>query len=94
MVSEVVQFVHTYIHTEIIDKLREIIRINSETRLDFDNVCALSDAEYVTLTSLEKDSLNDLFEHVSQLIRNTPARTSRTSLVSFLMKMNTGMSNR
>ena len=80
--------------TEIIEKLREKAKRNSETRLDFDNVGALSDADYVTLTGLGKDSFNDLSDHVSQLIRNTPARTSRTSLGIYLMKMNTGMSNR
>ena len=79
---------------QMIFNLQEIARRNSSMRIDFDNRDALSGADYTHLTGLGKQSFNDLHHHISETIRNTPARSTRVSLAIFLLKLKSGMSNK
>ena len=56
--------------TKALEKLGEISKRNSETRLDFDKVDALSGSDHITLTSPAKTYLMIYL----QIIINTPAR--------------------
>ena len=67
---------------------------HEKTRLDFDGPNGLKEEEYLTLLGISKDSFLDLFKYVQDQVRNTPARSARTSLAIFLMKMRSGLSNK
>lgn len=81
--------------TQLIKFLRsEVLRIE-KTRLDFDNSESLTDTEYTDLLGISKASFQDLLTYVEDTkVRSTPARSVRTSLAIFLMKLRGGDSNR
>ncbi|XP_048768744.2 uncharacterized protein LOC125662931 [Ostrea edulis] len=79
--------------TELIKFLRtEIIR-SEKARLDFDSE-NLTDTEYVDLLGISKASFNDMMLFIEGKIKITPARTTRTSLAIFLLKLRGGESNK
>ena len=79
---------------ELLQKLRNVAKRNSVIRLDFDSTNILEDADYVNLTGLSCENADELCEHVTSKVRNTPARSTRTSLGIFLMKLRSGISNK
>lgn len=81
--------------TQLIKFLRsEILKIE-KTRLDFDNSDSLTDTEYIDLLGISKASFQDLLTYVEDTkVRSTPARSARSSLAIFLMKLREGDSNR
>ncbi|XP_033725099.1 uncharacterized protein LOC117315068 [Pecten maximus] len=76
----------------LISSIREIAIRHEKTRIDFDNVNALTESDYVNLTGLSKTDFEYLCEHVTT-IRSTKNRTSRTCLALLLVKLRSGMSN-
>ena len=79
---------------DILNRLREICIQQNNIRLNFDNVNALSDNDYIQLTGLSKASFSDVFECIQQCIKTTPTRSRRTTVALFLCKMKNGMSNK
>ena len=79
---------------DILNRLREICIQQNNSRLNFDNVNALSDNDYIQLTGLSKASFSDVFECIQQCIKSTPTRSWRTTVALFLCKMKNGMSNK
>ncbi|XP_062600940.1 uncharacterized protein LOC134262562 [Saccostrea cucullata] len=79
---------------QLVKFLRSEIQRQEKTRLNFNNDESLSDAEYVNLMGISKDSFKDLLQYIEGKVRLTPARSLRTSLAIFLMKIRRGESNR
>lgn len=63
------------------------------SRINFDDEKILSETGYLNLTGLRKQYI-DLHTYVANAIRNTLARSTRTSLGIFLFKLKTGISSR
>ncbi|CAC5424187.1 VPS13A_C [Mytilus coruscus] len=66
---------------------------NDDKILSFDKGSTLSDVEFISLTSIDIASFNDLATHLVY-IRDTKVRSSRTYLGIFLTKIRSGMSNK
>ncbi|XP_076107099.1 uncharacterized protein LOC143075538 [Mytilus galloprovincialis] len=78
---------------DLLQKIRNLLLKNEDKRLNFDKDSTLSDAEYISLTGIDKTSFSDLASHLVS-IRDTKVRSSRTCLGIFLTKMRSGMSNK
>lgn len=79
---------------EIVQKLRDAARKSASLRIDFDNADMLTETDYCNLTGVSKANFSDICEHVKAYIRNTPARSTRTSVAIFMLKLKSGMSNK
>lgn len=77
---------------DLLEKMRTALLRNTG-RLSFENMDRFEDGEVFTMTGLHKQQLLDLFQYVKPHIRSTPAREPLTTLVIFLMKMKSGISN-
>ena len=77
--------------TNLIKFLREEVIRQERTRLDFNT---LSDSEHTDLLGITRESFLDMERYIEGRVRATPARSVRTSLAIFLMKMRGGESNR
>lgn len=74
----------------LLGKMRHLCQTNKSHRLNFDSSDDLSDEDYISLTGLSKENFHILFETV----KNSPSRSSKTTLAIFLCKLNSGLSNR
>ncbi|XP_062599343.1 uncharacterized protein LOC134260823 [Saccostrea cucullata] len=93
-VAETTTFNKTSIF-QLIKFLRSEVMRSEKTRLDFNNSESLTDTEYVDLLGISKAAFQDLLMYVEERkVRSTPARSVRTSLAIFLMKLRGGDSNR
>ncbi|XP_061196000.1 uncharacterized protein LOC133204277 [Saccostrea echinata] len=79
---------------QLVKFLRSEIQRQEKTRLNFNNDESLSDAEYVDLIGISKDSFKDLLHYIEGKVRLTSTRSLRTSLAIFRMKIRGGESNR
>ena len=79
---------------ELLSNVRQVALNASSNRLSFDNLNDYTDCDLTNMTGLNKDQLLDLYNYVSPHVRNTPARSSLTTLVLFLFKMKSGLSNK
>ncbi|XP_062587204.1 uncharacterized protein LOC134248846 [Saccostrea cucullata] len=79
--------------TDLIKRLRATAQHNKNCRIDFDNSSNLTDNDYLTLTGISRDAFDELCESLKD-VRNTPVRSTRTSLGIFLFKMKSGLSNK
>ncbi|CAC5404090.1 unnamed protein product [Mytilus coruscus] len=79
---------------DLLKKLRSTAIQNEQSRIDFDTDKVLSDSDFITLTGINKDNFNDLHSYIKDLLRNTPTRSTRTSLGIFLFKLKSGISNK
>ena len=83
--------------TSIIDlwkTLRTVAMQNEHSKIDFDSDNALSSSNFANLTGVSNESFDELCSYIKEYVRNTPTRTSRTSLGIFLFKMKFGISNK
>ena len=83
--------------TSIIDLLKKIRTValqNEHSKIDFDSDNALSSSNFANLTGISNESFDELCSYIKEYVRNTPTRTSRTSLGIFLFKMKFGISNK
>lgn len=71
----------------------EVLR-SERTRLNFESPSQLTDRDYKDLLGLSRESFEDMLQYIEGRVRSTPARTTRTSLAIFLMKLRGGESNR
>ncbi|XP_033753259.1 uncharacterized protein LOC117336747 [Pecten maximus] len=76
----------------LVTSLRDAALKNKERRMDFDGDC-FTDADYLNLMGVSKDSFDDICKHVKD-IRHTAVRSIRTCLGIFLTKLRSGMSNK
>jgi hypothetical protein len=67
---------------------------NEHSKIDFDSDNALSSSNFANLTGISNESFDELCSYIKEYVRNTPTRTSRTSLGIFLFKMKFGISNK
>ena len=79
---------------DLLRKLRYVTLRNEQSRIDFDSDTALSSSDYVNLTGISKENFDELHTYIKEHIRNTPARSTKTSLRIFLFKMKAGISNK
>ncbi|KAK3084039.1 hypothetical protein FSP39_007185 [Pinctada imbricata] len=79
---------------ELLQYLRTTAHRHEKTRLNFDDERSLSDEEYLSLLGVGKAAFKDMLTYLDGLVRNTPARSTKTSLAIFLLKMRSGMSNK
>ena len=77
---------------ELIKKIREYALQNSDSTLNFDSPNLLS-KDCVILTRITKENFEQQHDEIVSEIKNTPCRSSRTSLGIFLLKLRSGMSN-
>ena len=61
------------------------------SRINFDEEKSLSVTDYINLTELSREHLYDVHTYIAFYIRNTPTRSTRTSLGVFLIELKTGM---
>lgn len=87
-------FLNKHSVLDLLGKMRHLCQTNKSHRLNFDSRDDLSDEDYISLTGLSKENFRILFETVHDLIKNTPSRSSKTTLAIFLCKLNSGLSNR
>ena len=89
---------HSYLNRttilELLNKLREVALKSSSKRMSFDSLDSYSDEDLLNMTGLSKEQFMDLYQYIQPHIRNTPARTSLTTLGLFLFKMKSGLSNK
>ena len=89
---------HVYLNRttilELLSKVRQVALNSSSKRMTFDNLESYTDDNLINMTGLNKEQLLDLYKYVQPHIRNTPARTSLTTLGLFLFKMKSGLSNK
>lgn len=89
---------HAFVNrTEILDmlqRMRAICQKQHNIRLDFDDSKSLSDSDYMSLIGLSKDNFKNMCDSTGHLIKNTSARSPRTSMAIFLCKLKSGMSNK
>ena len=89
---------HSYLNRttilELLNKLREVALKSSSKRMSFDSLDSYSDEDLLNMTGLNKEQFVDLYQYIQPHIRNTPARTSLTTLGLFLFKMKSGLSNK
>lgn len=78
----------------LLKNLRDAALCNEKSRINFDDEKILSETDYLNLTGLRKEDFIDLHTYTENAIRNTPARSTRTSLGIFLFKLKTGISSR
>lgn len=78
----------------VLDLLGKMRQTNKSHRLNFDSSDDLRDEDYISRTGLSKENFHIQFETVHHLIKNTPSRSSKTTLAIFLCKLNSGLSNR
>ena len=79
---------------EILQNLRSVALHNEKSRIDFDSETALTSEDYRNLTGISKDDFNILYTYIKDHVRNTPARSIRTSLGIFLFKLKAGIANK
>ncbi|XP_053393255.1 uncharacterized protein LOC123531130 [Mercenaria mercenaria] len=79
--------------TTILNLLKQMREMccKKQNILDFDNI---KDEEMRNLTGLSLEQFNDLFSHIKDKVKATPARTGRTSVGLLLLKLRSGMSNK
>lgn len=80
--------------TELIKSLRTAAQQNENRRIDFESSSNLTNNDYLDLTGICKDAFNEICASALKDVRNTPARTTRTSLGIFLFKLKSGLSNK
>lgn len=76
--------------TDLLNHLRSYAR---RDLLDFSNPGALSDLDYHRLTGISATDFDNLFEYIKGYVRSTSARSARSCLGIFLMKLRTGLSH-
>jgi hypothetical protein len=79
---------------DLIRKLRYVALHNEQSRIDCDSDTALSSSDYVNLTGISKENFDELHTYIKEHIRNTPARSTKTSLGIFLFKMKADISKK
>ena len=62
-----------------------------QSSLDFEK---LHDSDYPSLTGLSRVQFDDVCQHLVDNVKNTPARSAKTSIGLFLVKLYSGMSNK
>jgi hypothetical protein len=62
-----------------------------QSSLSFDR---LNESDYPSLTGLSREQFDDVCQHLSDKVKNTPVRSARTSIGLFLVKLYSGMSNK
>ena len=87
-------FINRTSATELIIKTTELAKKSSNQRLSFDNLKCYSDEDFVNLTGLNKKQFMQLHQQVESYIKNTPVRSSTTTLGIFLFKLKCGLSNK
>ena len=88
---------HVYMNrTTILElsKVRQVALNSSSKRMTFDSLENYTDGDLINMTGLNKEQLLGLYKYVQPHIRNTPARSSLTTLGIFLFKMKSGLSNK
>ena len=78
----------------LLKNLRIAALHNETSRINFDDEKILSETDYINLTGLSREHFNDLHTYITFSIRNTPTRSTRTSLGIFLFKLKTGTSSK
>ena len=78
----------------LLKKLRIAALHNETSRINFDDEKILSETDYINLTGLSREHFNDLHTYIAFSIRNTPTRSTGTSLGIFLFKLKTGTSSK
>ena len=66
--------------------------LQNSSRIDFESSTNLSDSDYWNLTGVSKEAFSELCGSLKD-VRNTPVRSTRTSLGIFLFKLKSGLSN-
>ena len=66
--------------------------LQNSSRIDFESSTNLSDSDYWNLTGVSKEAFNELCGSLKD-VRNTPVRSTRTSLGIFLFKLTSRLSN-
>ena len=79
---------------ELLSKVRQVALNSSSKRMSFDNMECYTDNDLLNMTGLNKEQFMDLYTYVQPNIRNTPARSSVTTLGLFLFKLKSGLSNK
>lgn len=79
---------------ELLQNLRTFAIQAEKSRIDFDTQETLSLADFINLTGVTKENFNDMHSYIKEEVRNTPARSTRTSLGIYLFKMKSGISNK
>ncbi|OWF49584.1 uncharacterized protein LOC110451517 isoform X2 [Mizuhopecten yessoensis] len=79
---------------ELLHKLRTFAIQTEKSRIDFDSDEALTASDFINLTGITKANFTDLYTYIKDLVRNTPARSTKTSLGIYLFKMKSGISNK
>lgn len=77
---------------DLIGTIREIAQRKEKSRMDFDDLQALNDGDYHTLTGITRANFDDLCSHIST-VKSSQNRTSRTCLAILLVKLRIGVSN-
>lgn len=80
--------------TELIKSLRTSAQQNENRRIDFETSSNLTNNDHLNLTGICKDAFDEICASALKDLRNTPARTTRTSLGIFLFKLKSGLSNK
>ncbi|XP_056014968.1 uncharacterized protein LOC125654892 [Ostrea edulis] len=78
----------------ILDLLKRLrtVALHNSSRIDFD-LANLTESDYLNLTGICKDAFSELCASPKD-VRNTPVRSTRTSLGIFLIKLKYGLSNK
>ncbi|CAF1650537.1 unnamed protein product [Adineta ricciae] len=76
--------------TQCLDGFRVIA--NSSKSNDFDDPSSMSDADYLTMTGLNKDNFNHLLQFLTTM-RTSRVRSLREALAIYLMKLRLSVSN-
>jgi hypothetical protein len=74
--------------------LRQHAQASSTGCLSFDDAELYSDDDFLNLTGLNKEQFSDLFSIIMPFVRNTPCRSSSTTLGLRLLKMKSGLSSK
>ncbi|XP_033213876.1 uncharacterized protein LOC117170935 [Belonocnema kinseyi] len=83
----------TMTSTEVCGLLNDPRHFSSRRSLNFDAPGALSDTDYIRLTSITSFNFENLHDYISGSVKNTANRSSRTCLAILLMKLRTGLSH-
>ncbi|XP_062614066.1 uncharacterized protein LOC134275791 [Saccostrea cucullata] len=78
---------------DLLKRLRSAALQSKTSRINFDCSSTLTESDYLNLTGVCKNTFDDLHSYIEEKVRNTPARSSRTSLGIFLFKLKSGISN-
>jgi hypothetical protein len=75
---------------DLLQKMRSACLTHNKS-LNFDS---LNETDYPALTGLTRQQFDDVCRHLTDKVKNTPNRSSRTTIGLFLLKLFSGMSNK